>query len=137
MKILFFTVKTTAAKLQALVQTAALHFSKKEKLQIVVPDEPTLAFVDNLLWSQPKESFLPHSTGALLPFQDLIFLSLPVPSLETYPIIFNLCQAPYPPLPSTKILYELEDLTHPQKAAAFQTKFKQYQKAGFPLCAVQ
>ncbi len=134
-KVIFFTIKDSSAKVRALIQTVSSHFMRKEKIQIIVPEKNSLEFVDNLLWTQPKESFLPHSTEVLLPFQDLIFLSLPLPSVEPYPIVFNLCPAPYNPTPSLKILYELEDLTHPQKAAAFQSKFKQYQKAGFTLCA--
>ncbi len=134
-KVIFFTIKEPSAKVRALIQTITSHFIQKEKIQIIVPDKASLEFVDALLWKEPKESFLPHSTEVLLPFQDLIFLSLPLPSIEACPIVFNLCQTPYTPTPSLKILYELEDLTHPQKAAAFQSKFKQYQKAGFTLCA--
>ena len=133
-KVIFFTIKEPGAKVRALVQTVTSHFVEKQKIQIVVPDKASLEFVDQLLWNQPKESFLPHSTEVLLPFQDLVFLSLPLPSIEACPIVFNLCQTPYTATPSLKILYELEDLTHPQKAAAFQSKFKQYQKAGFTLC---
>ncbi|SRR3989339_206717 len=133
-KVIFFTIKDASSKLKILVQTATSHFLKKEKIQIVVPDKAALEFVDQLLWNQPKESFLPHSTEVLLPYQDLVFLSLPFPTLEEYPIVFNLCQTPFDITPSLRTLYELEDLSHPQKAAAFQGKFKQYQKAGFTLC---
>lgn len=134
-KVIFFTIKDASQKLKVLVKTVTSHFVKKEKIQIVVPDQNALDFVDNLLWSSPKESFLPHSKEALLPYQDLVFFSLPLPSLEEYPIVFNLCQTPFPVTPSLKILYELEDLSHPQKAATFQGKFKEYQKSGFTLCA--
>ncbi len=133
-KVIFFTIKEPSAKVRALVQTVTSHFVQKEKIQIIVPDKASLEFVDALLWKEPKESFLPHSTEVLLPFQDLVFLSLPLPSIEACPIVFNLCQTPYTATPALKLLYELEDLTHPQKAAAFQSKFKQYQKAGFTLC---
>lgn len=141
-KVLFFTVKESNTKLRVLLQTITSHFSKKEKIQIIVPDKATLEFVDLLLWKEPKESFLPHSTEVLLPFQDLIFISFPLPSLEIYPIVFNLCQTclyqtSYPTSSSLKILYELEDLSHPQKAEAFQNKFKHYQKMGFTLCAAE
>ena len=133
-KVIFFTIKEASSKVNVLIQTVTSHFLKKEKIQILVPDKTALEFVDLLLWNQPKESFLPHSREVILPFQDLVFISLPLPSLETYPIVFNLCQTPYPASPSLKILYELEDLSHPQKAAAFQSKFKQYQKEGYTLC---
>ncbi len=133
-KVIFFTIKEASAKVKALLQTVTSHFLKKEKIQILVPDKSALEFVDRLLWNQPKESFLPHSTEVLLPFQDLIFISLPLPSIEPYPIVFNLCQTPYPTSKDLKVLYELEDLSHPKKAEAFQNKFKEYQKSGYTLC---
>ena len=133
-KVIFFTIKEANAKVKALLQTVTSHFWRKEKIQILVPDKAALEFVDNLLWNQPKESFLPHSTGEILPFQDLVFLSLPLPSVPPYPTLFNLCQTPYPASTDLKILYELEDLSHPRKAAAFQNKFKEYQKSGYTLC---
>jgi len=133
-KVIFFTIKEANAKVKALLQTVTSHFLKKEKIQILVPDKAALEFVDCLLWSQPKESFLPHSCEAILSHQDLIFLSLPLPSYDRYPIVFNLCQTPYPASSDLKILYELEDLSHPKKAAAFQSKFKEYQKSGYTLC---
>jgi DNA polymerase-3 subunit chi len=129
----FFTVKDSSSKVKALTRTVRSHFLKKEKIHLVVPDLATLQFVDQLLWSQPKESFLPHSCGVLLPFQDLIFISLSVTSLEPFPIVFNLCPEPYLPSASLKTLYELEDLTHPHKSAIFQKKFQTYQKAGFQI----
>ena len=133
-KVIFFSIKDASTKVNALIQTVTSHFFKKEKIQILVPDKAALEFVDLLLWNQPKDSFLPHTTEVILPFQDLVFISLPLPSLETYPIVFNLCPTPYLAPPSLKILYELEDLSHPQKAAAFQIKFKHYQKEGYTLC---
>ena len=131
----FFTVKDAASKIRALTETVQSHLVKKEKIHVIVPDLSTLEFVDLLLWNHPKESFRPHSKEALLPFQDLIFLSLPFTSLDPFPVVFNLCQTAYIPTHPIKILYELEDLTHPQKAALFQNKFQAYQKAGFKICS--
>jgi DNA polymerase III subunit chi len=133
-KVIYFTIKDANTKVKTLLQTVTSHFLKKEKIQILVPDNAALEFVDRLLWSQPKESFLPHSCEAILPHQDLIHLSLPIPSYDSYPIVFNLCQTPHPSSSTLKILYELEDLSHPKKAASFQSKFKEYQKLGHTLC---
>ena len=132
-KVIFYTVKDASSKVTALLQVVDRHFIKKEKIKILVPDASAANFVDDLLWSTPKESFRPHSVSALLSFQNLIFISLPVQSSDEFSIIFNLCQTPYTPTSPLKILYELEDISHPQKASAFQKKFQIYQKAGFIL----
>lgn len=132
-KVIFYTVKDAASKVVALLQAVDRHFLKKEKIKILVPDLTAANFVDELLWSTPKESFRPHSVSAVLSFQNLILISLPVQSSDEFSIVFNLCQTPYTPTSPLKILYELEDLSHPQKAAAFQKKFQIYQKAGFTL----
>ena len=137
LKVFFFSIKEAKTKKQVLVQTVKTHFLKKEKIHIIVPDKMTLDFVDELLWNYPAEGFLPHSTEVMLPYQDLIFISLPLTSFEEFPIVFNLCQVAHAPSPGTKVLYELEDLTHPQKALLFQTKFQLYQSKGFTLCNAQ
>lgn len=132
-KVIFYTVKDAASKITALLQAVDRHFLKKEKIKILVPDTSAVNFVDELLWSTPKESFRPHSTSVALSCQDLILISLPLQSSDEYPIVFNLCQTPYTLTSPLKILYELEDLSHPQKASAFQKKFQVYQKAGYTL----
>ena len=134
LKVFFFTVKDAKEKVQALIQTATTHFIKKEKIHLIVPDTATLEFVDQLLWNHPPESFLPHSTGVLFPFQDLIFISLPLISFEEFPIVFNLCQTPHSPSKTLKVLYELEDVSHPQKTAVFKNKFEHYQNQGLTPC---
>lgn len=133
MKVTYYTVKTAAAKMHYLIQTASSHFAQKEKLQIIAPDKKALTFVDELLWNQPQESFLPHCTSSPVLFNDLIYICLPDEALDDYLFVFNLCPTPYTPHPRVKVLYELEDYSHPDKKALFQTKFKLYQSLGHTL----
>lgn len=133
MKVIFYTVKTLTAKIHYLLQTGSLHFTQKEKLQIIVPDTRALTFIDELFWKEPKESFLPHSVSSPIPFYDLLYICLAEDALEDYSFVFNLCPTPYTPHPRVKVLYELEDCSHPDKKALFQTKFKLYQSLGYTL----
>jgi DNA polymerase III subunit chi len=134
-KVIIFPVKDSASKVSALYRISAMHVDKKEKLKILVPDQTTLEFVDRLLWNEPKESFLPHSCGVPLPFQDFLYISLALPQIDDYGAVFNLCSSPCVSSQPLKIIYEFEDLSHPQKRIFFQNKFNAYQKSGFILCS--
>ncbi|MBS0627111.1 MAG: DNA polymerase III subunit chi [Verrucomicrobia bacterium] len=133
MKVVFYTVKTGPAKIHYLLRAISHHFTQKEKIQIIVPDKRALTFIDDLLWSQPKESFLPHCTSSPVPFHDLIFICLPEETVDDFPFVFNLCPTAYKPHPRVKTLYEFEDASHPEKKALFQVKFKYYQSLGHTL----
>ncbi len=121
------------SKINALIKQVDKHLLEKEKLKIVVPDRETLTFVEKILWGQPKESFRPHSINIPLLHQDLLLITLEAPSNDNYSIIFNLCQTPYISTFPVKLIYELEDVSHPQKAAVFRKKFQMYQKEGFTI----
>lgn len=135
LQVIYFTLKNPKDKLQTLVEVLTGHFAQKQSIHVRAPDRAALNFISDLLWKEPKESFLPHSKEVLLPYQDIIYLSLEGAPLETFSFAFNLCKEPYPKAPGLKRIYELEDLSHPHKAAIFQEKFKTYQKAGYTLCS--
>ena len=122
-QVFFFTVKEAGTKLQVLTQTAMQHLRRKAPLGIIAADSATREFVDHLLWSQPKESFLPHALQ--YPCKELIFLSS---SLVSVPFLFNLDPSPITPISGLKVIYEIEDLTHPRKADLFQQKLRHYQQ---------
>ncbi len=127
-QVCYFTVADAKTKVKILTQIATNHFLKKEKIQILVPDLKTLDFVDSLFWKEPAESFLPHSSQE----EDFVTLSTEPTSSS---IVFNLCSSPYPSSETLKTLYELEDISHPQKKAVFEHKFLEYQKRGWIVCA--
>lgn len=135
LKVIFYTVKDAASKVSALLSCVDRHFLQKEKIKVLVPDGNALKFVSDLLWKEPKESFRPHSLVSPTPYQELILLSLPLPADDDYTVLLNLAPTPYIPSPKVKLLYELEDTGHPQKAALFQKKFQVYQKAGYTIAA--
>jgi len=125
----YFTVKEGRAKLARLAQVAFAHFEKKEKLIFFVPDEATLHFVDTLLWRFPEESFLPHLIA-----QDkcdaLIALTAGPNNVNAASAAFNLCTSPLLQIPF-KTIYEFEDLTAPEKKAAFEIRYRAYKEAQY------
>lgn len=132
-QVIYFSVKQPQAKLRILSQIAGEHMQSREKLKIQVPDAAVMDFVDQALWKEPQESFLPHSCGVILPFQDFIFLSLPSELPDDYLSVFNLCPTAYLSSHPVKTIYEFEDISHPQRQENFKLKFLAYQKLGYIL----
>lgn len=128
-KVFYFSVAESNAKIHTLIQVVTSHFLRKERVQILVPDLKTLDFVDTLLWKEPPESFLPHSR------LEEDFITLSTDRTISSPIVFNLTSTPYASTGTLKTLYELEDTSHPQKKLIFQQKFTEYQKKGWILCS--
>jgi DNA polymerase IIIc chi subunit len=118
MKITFFPVKTTNAKLSKIIEMATSHFHKGEPILFFVADEAAWDFLDKLLWATPPESFLPHPCN-LIQIRHTFD-----PTMST---VFNLTPSPLPP-DTIKILYELEDHTSPEKLKASQDRYHTYRK---------
>ena len=127
--VIFYTVKDSLHKVRAILQTVDAHMSNKETITLVVPDEKALAFTKDLLWKVPKESFRPSGNKG-----DLVQFAFPGDPIEAH-AVFNLSSSPYAPSSFVKKVYELEDISHKEKAAAFKKKFQTYQKEGFLLAA--
>jgi len=116
MKVTFFPVKTTAAKLNRLTQLAHIHFQKGEPLLFLVQDDASWDFLDKLLWQAPASSFLPHPSKLIQIRQNLD---------PTCSAVFNLTLQP---LSSEwiKTVYELEDHTSADKLKASQDRYHAY-----------
>ena len=130
-KLIFYTVKDPSSKVNVLLRTLDQHLTKKNPISVLLPDEKSMHFVSELLWSYPKESFRPHSTPFAPQTPALIKLLLP-PFVKLDYFIFNL-SLDYMDPDSPCTLYELEDLSTPYKAALFQKKFSFYKKACYAI----
>lgn len=116
MKVTFFPVKTTAAKLSKIIHLATTHFNQGEPILFFVPDETAWDFLDKLLWSTPSESFLPHPSKLIQVRHTFD---------PAYTTVFNLTPASLAQ-DTIKILYELEDHTSPEKLKASQDRYHAY-----------
>lgn len=127
-RVVFFQVNDNAAKLKILVDTAHLHFAKKEPILFFVEDEKGEKFLDELFWKSPPVSFLPHlvSDG---PTKDLVVITKSKHNVNEAHVAFNLCPMALS-LPF-KLLYEFEDLTTPVKKNFSSQRFDVYKRSGF------
>jgi DNA polymerase IIIc chi subunit len=60
-RVIFFQVKSSAAKKELLISKATEHFEKSLPLLFRLPGKEGLDYLDQLLWSNPPDSFLPHA----------------------------------------------------------------------------
>lgn len=123
MKIVFFPVKTTTAKLTKLTDIAASHFQKNQPVLFFVQDDASWEFLDKLFWQSPAESFLPHPSKLI----QIRHTFDPV-----YTAVFNLTSAPLLQ-ESIKTLFELEDHTSPEKLKASQERYNTYRQNEFQI----
>lgn len=131
--VIYFSIKDPAQKLTILSSIAQKHLHGKRSLHILSADKTSLAFVSQLLWKEPKEGFIVHNTEPNEAVKSLIQLILPLPSYADVESIFNLTSQALLPTTAMKQIYEFEDLSHPNKKAIFEKKFKLYQEAGYTL----
>jgi DNA polymerase IIIc chi subunit len=127
-RVIFFQVKEAQHKLLRLAETAALHFEKKEPIIILVEDEKTENYVDELLWKTPPTSFLPHII-ALASTQEFIAITRSKQNHNQARYAFNLCSTPLLIDGPFRIIYDFEDLTSPHKQHLSTLRFDSYKKA--------
>jgi len=126
-RVILFQVRKPALKIEKLAEMASAHFERKEHLLIVVEDEKTALYVDELLWKFPPTSFLPHvieeeETSAL------IAITKGRSNVNKARFAFNLCPTPLL-IEGPRLIYDFEDLTSPLKQQLSAVRFDAYKKA--------
>ena len=129
-RVVFFQVRDTASKLRRIVETAQSHFEKKEPFLILVEDEKSQKFVDELLWKLPETSFLPHLL-ADEPTTNPLVITKAKKNLNQAKVAFNLCSTPLLIEGPFRIIYEFEDLTAPNKKNLSSLRFDAYKQEKF------
>lgn len=129
-RVVFFQVSDNPTKLKRLVEMAHTHFEKKEPFLIMVEDEKSQKFVDELLWKLPETSFLPHVASDTTT-NDLIVITKVKNNVNNARVAFNLCPTSLLIEGPFRIIYEFEDLSAPSKKNLSSQRFDAYKQAGF------
>lgn len=131
-RVVLFQVHSPKQKLLRLIETAQLHFERKEPFSIFVEEEKTAEYVDQILWSTPETSFLPHRIADSAS-SDLVLITKEKRVLNGARAVFNLCATPLLIEGPFRLLYDFEDLTVPSRRSLSQLRFEAYKKAGYPI----
>ncbi|MBS3904250.1 MAG: DNA polymerase III subunit chi [Simkania sp.] len=130
-KIFLIPTATTQEKVRTLTTLAAQHFYAKEPFLIVAPDEKALQFIDELLWKEPKESFLPHMISHI-PCSSLITLTTIKENLNQASHALNLTTSPFF-CPNITIIYEFDEQTNGPRREALEARYHAYREKGCPI----
>jgi DNA polymerase-3 subunit chi len=131
-KVYFLRVTDTATKLNSICQVTHRHFNKKEAILIAVPSQEAAVYIDQLLWRQPSDSFLPHAI-VNIPTQEPVVITTTSTNINQAKVIINLCPDIPPNLIEYSIIYDLLDLTHPTKEQLSLKRQSAYQVLGYQL----
>jgi DNA polymerase IIIc chi subunit len=127
---IFFQVRDNRSKLKKIIDTARLHFERKEPFLIFVEDLKAQEFVDELLWKNPPTSFFPHlATDEMT--TELVAITKIKTNVNGAKTAFNLCPTPLLIEGPFKMIYEFEDLTAPNKTNLSSLRFDAYKQEGF------
>jgi DNA polymerase-3 subunit chi len=136
-KIYFTTTKTPKEKVIFLTKTAHHFFHKKKRLILFTHDFKTAEYVDNLLWSDPQESFLPHYLSRTV-IDEQIVITHENTNLNHALAAFNLTTAPLDcRLLKLQEVFEIEDLTSKERAEQFKKKLQIYKNNGYAVVALK
>ncbi len=129
-RVIFFQVNDNSSKLKRIIEMAHFHFEKKEPFLIMVEDEKSQSFVDELLWKQPNTSFLPHLASDI-PTTELVAITKVKNNVNSARAAFNLCPTSLLIEGPFRIIYEFEDLSAPSKKNLSSQRYDAYKQAGF------
>lgn len=123
MKITFLKVQDNTKKIQRLLEVVHHHFYKGDRIQIVVSNITAGNYINDLLWSSPPESFIPHvMTEAAV--ADQVVITQSREKLNRSSVVINLASEVWEH--TVDYLYELMDMTSKDKEAGALRKIKIY-----------
>lgn len=124
--IIFLRVADTKTKLMRICNAIHQNFTQGKKILIHTPSPQASQYIDELLWSSPIESFLPHEIvhqKTTIP----VAITQQQENLNEAQILINLCPHIHPNYPAFQKVYELWDLTHPTKEKESEQRKNAYE----------
>jgi DNA polymerase IIIc chi subunit len=130
-RVCFIRVGDNASKLNQICSLVHRHFLKNERILIPVPSQEAAAYIDQLLWKMPEESFLPHAIVNIPCQERIVITTTTLSNINQAAIIINLLPALHVNPAPAHCIYELLDLTSAEKEAASRKKEAAYRAAGY------
>ncbi|PCI93352.1 hypothetical protein COB11_05455 [Candidatus Aerophobetes bacterium] len=137
-KVILFQVNSPQEKIKKIVEVASKHASEKHPLVIMTPSKKAADYIDNLLWSAPKMSFLPHKIVKenLVKHIEYVYISYEEDTICGSRAIFNLRDTPPSSMDSFTTIYDFEDYTSEDKKKLFEKRYKNYLDAKLHLISL-
>lgn len=129
MNIIFLRTRDNQEKCSRIIQCAEQALETEKRLLIVAPNEEAARYLDQLLWRMPQEGFVPHVITHT-PCQDFVAITTTYQNLNQASYLLHLSPQICPIGDKFEQIYELYDMSNPEKELAAQQKVKQYQSKG-------
>lgn len=113
--ITFLKVWDNRSKIKAVLETVKGLILKKKRSLIAVPNLDAANYLDELLWKEPEESFIPHLI-ATEPCEEIVVISTIHSNFNRAEALINLCPEISPISDQFELIFDLEDSTSPEKA---------------------
>lgn len=113
----FLRVTNNVEKQESICRVIHEHFTNNQRVLVAAPTAEAAKFLDLLLWKTPKESFTPHIISNT-PTQERVVITTTTANLNQANVLVNLSGTTPKILNTVEIVYELLDLTSPEKEAA-------------------
>lgn len=123
----FHSVSDNNSKLNKIAHTVHNHFNKHESVLIYVPSDEAAAFINQLLWKFPHDSFLPHVI-AKGPVDEKVAITTIAANINKASVLINLVSSIPEHASEFSIIHELMDLTHPAKEELSKKRLEEYSK---------
>lgn len=129
-KIYFLRVNDTATKLNGICHIIQTHFERKEAILIAVPSQDAAVYIDQLLWRQPEECFIPHSI-VKASTKELVAITTADVNCNNAKVMLNLRSDIPNCHDAFDKIYDLLDLTHPAKEQLSRNRLSAYNQLGY------
>lgn len=124
-EVVFLNASDANTKLRRIVKTVQEHFFAGDKVLILVPNQPSEEYIDQLLWRMPEDSFIPHVIANTTTDERVVITSEPC-NFNQARIIINLKPEACEITEGIVKLYEFMDESTPQKAEQSRKKVEWY-----------
>lgn len=126
----FLRAADNNTKLRHICETVAKHFFQQESILIAVGTNEVATYIDQLLWRIPEMGFIPHMI-ANTPVKERIVITLEQSNLNQATVLFNLRPQIAVNSHEFLVIYDLLDMTHPEKERLSRERQRSYQATGF------
>jgi len=130
-RVFFIQVKTNSEKLKKILELCQTHFENRQKLLIKTDTIEAARFLDDFLWKNPTDGFLPHGIEETDSF-------ISITKSDTNPnqayCCLNLTSSPLLNTNFSKI-YEFDDKSSLEKQRISEFRFQTYKKSLIPIAS--
>ena len=133
-KVICLQASSPKEKIHKILKVIHECYEARKMLLLKTESQGTTDYLDKLLWEFPKDSFIPHSLS--FPSESTIIISSSKEIPSSIYSILNFTKESLINFPFLSKIYEIEDLTSPEKKQIFEKKYKDYSNLGYHLISL-